>query len=151
MSAGLNMREVTVTRVEFSVPSGSEIKDIGIVQEWAWQDYARRNALDPKVSRGDNWCHVYARDEEIVFAFTVEKPVAIPDGWSGVTLPEAIRQAEEKHEAMLKWGQLFEEVKAQRDDKRDTLDRIRDLLVRSEGSLPPSWVAEVRAALVGAA
>lgn len=72
MSGDHTKREITVTRVEFAVPSGADIKDFGIVEEWAWQDYARRNALDPKGGRDDNWCEVHARDEEVVFAFTVE-------------------------------------------------------------------------------
>jgi hypothetical protein len=65
-------REVTVTRIEYAVPSGADIKDFGLVEEWAWQDCARRNGWDPKGTRYDNWCTVVAHDDEVVFAFTVE-------------------------------------------------------------------------------
>lgn len=150
MSGDHAKREVTVTRVEYAVPSGAEIKDFGLVEEWAWQDCARRNGWDVKGSRDDNWCTVHARDDEVVFAFTVEKTVEVPDNWRGVDLAGAIRQAEESHAGMRKWIDLFEKVKVQRDGKQDALKAIRDLIAEHEDSLPASLAREIRTAIEGA-
>lgn len=155
MAAGRVVREVTVTRVEWVVPSGSDIKDVDLVQEWAWQDYCRRAGHDPKGSRYDNWCEVHARDEEIVFAFTVERsvPTADPPGWEGVSRAGAIRQAEDKRQEMQRWHDLFEGVKAERDERQSRLDRLNDLLNLTPDFAHPTsglgWIADVRAALEG--
>lgn len=152
MSGDHIKREITVTRVEFAVPSGAEIKDFGLVEEWAWQDYCRRHGVELNSSRWDNWCTVEARDDEIVFTFTVETQVDDdPDDWKGVSRAEAIRQATEKHADAMRWAGLFKQVKAQRDDKQAALDRVIELLDRETPNAdgPPLWIAAVRTAIEG--
>lgn len=127
MSGDHATRKVALTRFEYAVPSGSPIKDLDEVREWAWQDYCTRTGTDPNGIRPDGWCVVRARTE-IVFAFTVEAEVDVSQ-----------------------WADRYERMKADRDKERATVGRVIDLLARetpTDGG-PPLWIAAVHAAIEG--
>lgn len=67
-------REVVVRRVEYGAAAGENIGVYNRVKAIAWHDWCRRNNYDPNDTEYDDWCTVHPRDEETVFAFSVEHP-----------------------------------------------------------------------------
>jgi hypothetical protein len=137
MSGDHTKREITVTRVEYAIPSGADIKDFGLVEEWAWQDYCRRSGREAKSFRSDNWCTVNAHDEEVVFAFTVEQPVD--------------RAAQRAHDDLAECVADRDSALRQAASLNGALNRVRALLesfIASDG-VRPSWVSAVRDAIEG--
>ena len=68
--------EIVTTRVEYAMPSGSAIGEIGKLEATVWHEYCRLNGKDPNTeTRWDDWCRMEARDDEVVFVFAVDKEV----------------------------------------------------------------------------
>ena len=70
-------REIVSTRVEYGVESGSDLGTVLKVMNMAYADYCRRTGYDSRAVMPDDWCHVHACDDEVVFAFLAEKPIEV--------------------------------------------------------------------------
>lgn len=68
-------REIATIRIEFAMPSGTFIGEIGKLEAVAWQDFCRLNGNAPGGFRPDDWCRYESRDDEIVLVFQVDKKV----------------------------------------------------------------------------
>jgi hypothetical protein len=70
-------REIITRRIEYAIPTGSDMGTFDRVRGIAWQDFCQRRGHDPQAAYFDDWAEVDARDEEIAIVFAVdEKPAA---------------------------------------------------------------------------